>query len=64
MFKFIVIVLLAIIAFSVAADVSVYSVHLPYDINYIAINYGSDYDDIYTINLPFALSSDMFWRIW
>ena len=65
MFKFLVIVLLCIIALhACAADVSIYAVHLPYDVNYIAIRYGSGFDDFYTINLPFALSSDMFWRIW
>ena len=61
MFKFLVIVLLCVIALhACAADTVVYAVHLPFDHNYIALVNGAD---VTTFNTPFQLT-DSYWRIW
>ena len=62
MFKFLVIVLLCIIALhACAADTALYAVHLPVvDHNYIALVNGAD---VTTFNIPFQLT-DAYWRIW
>ncbi len=62
MFKLFVVVMLCVIALHACADDTVvYAVHLPYDVNYLAITHD---DKLTTIDLPFALSEDMFLRIW
>ena len=61
MFKFLVIVLLCVIALhACAADTALYAVHLPFDHNYIALVNGAD---VTTFNIPFKLT-DSYWRIW
>ena len=62
MFKFLVIVLLCIIALhACAADTAIYAVHLPVvDSDYIAVVNGAD---VHTVNIPFQLT-DSYWRIW
>lgn len=61
MFKFLVIVLLCIIALhACAAETALYAVHLPFDHNYIALVNGTD---VHTVNIPFKLT-DSYWRIW
>ena len=54
MFKFLVIVLLCIIALhACAADTALYAVHLPFDHNYIALVNGTD---VTTFNIPFRMT--------
>ena len=59
MFKFLVIVLLCIIALHACADTALYAVHLPFDHNYIALVNGTD---VTTFNTPFQLTDYRDWE--